>query len=58
MVVLSKLDELVEWPRDLWIGYYPSSMDLMCNEILTHSKKSMMIVGIIFPEEEHSLQVG
>ena len=34
MVIFPKLDELVELPRYLWIGYYPSSMDLVCNDIL------------------------
>ena len=55
MVVFSKLDKLNERPRDLWIGYYSSTIDIVCNEILTHSKKRMMIVGRSFPEEKHSL---
>ena len=34
------------------------SIDFMCNEILTHSKKIIMIIGIsFFHDEEHSLQV-
>ena len=49
MVCFPKLDELVEWPRDLWIGYYPCTIYFMCNEILTHSKKWMLIIGRIFP---------
>ena len=48
MHVFLKLDELVERTRDLWIGYYPYSMDLMCNEILiefrTHLNKRMMMM--------------
>ena len=58
MTIFPKLDELVERPRDLWIGYYHSITYLMCNEILTHSKKRIMIVGRSFPEEDHSLQVA
>ena len=57
MVVFPKLDELVERPRDLWIVYYPSTIDLVCSEILTHLKKRMMITGRGFPKEENSLQV-
>ena len=55
MGIFQKLDELVERPRDLWIEYYPSTIDIVCNEILTHSKKRMTIVGRIFHEEDHSL---
>ena len=52
-----KVEELMGQPQDLWFGYYHYSMDLVCNEILTHSNKMMMIVGRIFPEEENLLQV-
>ena len=58
MVIFKKLDELVERPRDLWIGYYPSTIDLVFNEILNHSKKRMMIIGRSFHEEENSLKVA
>ena len=50
MAIFPKLNELVERPRDLWIGYYPSTIDRVCNKILNHSKKRMIIIGIIFPK--------
>ena len=36
MDVFPKFNEFVKRTGDLWIGYYPYTIDIMCNEIITH----------------------
>ena len=48
--------------RDLWIGYYHYSMDIVCNEILIEfriiQRRGRWSLENVFHEEEHSLQVA